>query len=171
MASSWIFFSKIPLQENIQFSTSACVIGAVVAVFTFTCSVIIGVLTHLFPKFFAELKSMNDEFVFPLLKCLNTLDILFLSLLSGFAEEVLFRGAAQSQFGPYAASMLFGVIHDPTLKRKSYVILTACAGFVFAALYKVTGNLWAPITAHALHNLLTMLLAKVVYSKTGKALI
>ncbi len=164
-AASWIYFSHIPLASSMQFSLPAIVVGIVVSFFTGAFSIAIGVCTQRYPAVFSELKNMNDEFVAPMVKLLNIADIFLLALLSGFSEEVFFRGAMQSQWGPYAASMMFGLLHDPALKKKTYVLIVCCAGFIFAALYKVTGNLWAPVTAHAMHNLFSLLYAKWYFSR------
>lgn len=80
-----------------------------------------------------------------------------------FAEEVLFRGylfrVAERYAGRWPAmatvSLLFAGVH---------VHLPALGGlFVLAMvlnlLYVVTGSLWAPIAAHALFNMLTLILS------------
>lgn len=78
---------------------------------------------------------------------------LLLAALSGFAEEAFFRGLLQPRIGWLGATLLFGLAHVPP--RRS---LWAWSGFALAAggllggLFAWTGNLLAPITAHAVIN-------------------
>ena len=87
--------------------------------------------------------------------------LLLVSIFSGAGEEAFFRGAVQQEFGLVAASLLFGIVHVGPDRR--YLVWTAwavLAGFLFGALYEVTGGLLAPILAHAAHNAATLLLWK-----------
>lgn len=85
--------------------------------------------------------------------------LILVSVFSGVGEEVFFRGAVQQEFGLVVASLLFGVVHVGPDRR--YLVWTAwavLAGFLFGALYAVTGGLLAPILAHAAHNAATLLI-------------
>jgi membrane protease YdiL (CAAX protease family) len=76
-----------------------------------------------------------------------------LAVFSGFGEEVFFRGALQPRLGWLAASVIFGLAHYPP--RRSlwpWTGFALVAGGVFGALFEATGNLVAPITAHAAIN-------------------
>lgn len=76
-----------------------------------------------------------------------------LALLSGLAEELLFRGAMQTAWGFWPATLLFALAH--TGRGRSLWLWTVSA-FVAGALlglaFDRTGNLTAPIVAHALVN-------------------
>lgn len=88
-------------------------------------------------------------------------DLLLVSLFSGMGEEALFRGAVQPEFGIVVASIVFGLVHIGPDRR--YLVWTAwalLAGFLFGALYIVTGGLLAPVVAHVLHNAATFLIWK-----------
>jgi hypothetical protein len=77
-------------------------------------------------------------------------DCALLALLSGVGEEALFRGALQPEVGLVAASLLFGVVHfAPQRELRAWTIFAIGAGFLLGALYDATGNLVAPIVAHA----------------------
>jgi uncharacterized protein len=81
------------------------------------------------------------------------------SIFSGVGEETFFRGAVQQEFGLVVAALAFGLVHVGPDRR--YLVWTAWAvlvGFVFGALYEVTGGLLAPILAHSAHNAATLLL-------------
>lgn len=76
-----------------------------------------------------------------------------LALVSGFAEELAFRGVLQPRVGLVAASLIFGLAHYPV--RPELRIWTAFAvgvGLLFGLLFEFTGNLVAPCVAHTLVN-------------------
>jgi membrane protease YdiL (CAAX protease family) len=80
-------------------------------------------------------------------------DAILLAVASGMAEEMFFRGALQPRVGLLMASVLFGVVHF--VPRREFLPWTAfalCAGVLFGALFEMTGNLIAPIVAHAVVN-------------------
>jgi membrane protease YdiL (CAAX protease family) len=76
-----------------------------------------------------------------------------LALLSGFAEELFFRGAVQGSWGLWWATALFAVLH--TGRDRGQWVWTgfaAVAGLAFGALVLWTGNLLAAVVAHVLVN-------------------
>jgi len=80
-----------------------------------------------------------------------------ISFLAGVCEEVLFRGVLQAGLskvtapwtGLAAASVAFGLAHPIS---KQYIVAAAIVGFFLGWLYLVTGNLLAPVTAHAVYD-------------------
>ena len=76
-----------------------------------------------------------------------------LAALSGFAEEVFFRGALQPRLGWLGASAVFGIAHfAPRRALWPWTGLALAAGLLLGALFAATGNLVAPITAHTAIN-------------------
>ena len=76
-----------------------------------------------------------------------------LAALSGFAEEAFFRGALQPRIGWLGATALFGLAHwAPRWSLWPWTGFALCAGALLGALFAATGNLVAPITAHAAIN-------------------
>jgi membrane protease YdiL (CAAX protease family) len=76
-----------------------------------------------------------------------------LAALSGFAEELFFRGAVQGALGWIAASLLFALLHSgPGPEFRLWTLFAACAGLLFGALMLWRGNLLAPALAHFLVN-------------------
>jgi hypothetical protein len=76
-----------------------------------------------------------------------------LAALSGFAEEVFFRGAVQPRIGWLAASVVFGLAHfAPRRSLWPWTGFAVVAGGLLGALYAATGNVVAPIVAHAAIN-------------------
>lgn len=83
------------------------------------------------------------------------------SVFSGVGEEALFRGALQPEVGLVASALIFGAAHVGPDRR--YLVWTAWAlfaGFLFGALYELSGGVLAPMSAHVLHNAATFLLWK-----------
>jgi membrane protease YdiL (CAAX protease family) len=87
---------------------------------------------------------------------LKPLDLVVLAVVSGFCEEVFFRGVAQAQLQLVITSICFGLFHDPTFRHPSYAIIAFLYGLALGWLYMYTGNLWAPIVAHMVHNLISL---------------
>lgn len=76
-----------------------------------------------------------------------------LALLSGFAEELFFRGAVQGQWGFAAATILFALLHSgPGRAFRFWTLFAALAGLLFGALMAWRGNLLAPVLGHFLVN-------------------
>jgi len=76
-----------------------------------------------------------------------------LAALSGFAEEVFFRGALQPRLGWLGASAVFGLAHfAPRRALWPWTGFALAAGLLLGALFATTGNLAAPIAAHAAIN-------------------
>jgi uncharacterized protein len=73
--------------------------------------------------------------------------------LSGFAEEAFFRGALQPRLGWLGASLVFGLAHfAPRRELWPWTGFALLAGGLLGALFEATGNLAAPIAAHAAIN-------------------
>ena len=89
-------------------------------------------------------------------------ELLAVCALAGIAEEALFRaviqGALGEAFGPVpallAASILFGLVHAVT---RLYAVLAALIGLYLGALWMLTGNLLAPVVAHAGYDAIALL--------------
>ncbi len=159
VAAVWINLSHLQLLSKFSLNPQAFLWGLAFSILSTAVSLCCFALGKRL-GFFAELRKMTQDFLLPILALLGPQDILFLALLSGFCEEVFFRGVMQAHFGLLLSSLVFGVFHDPTLKQKAYVILTFIAGLGLGYLYQLTGNLWSCISAHVLHNLLAMLLLR-----------
>jgi len=84
---------------------------------------------------------------------LATGEILGLALLSGFAEELFFRGAVQGAWGWVPATILFALLHaGPGPSYRVWTGFAAVAGLALAGLMIWRGNLLAPVVTHALVN-------------------
>lgn len=92
-----------------------------------------------------------------------------LALASGVGEEAFFRGALQPRVGWVAASLIFGLAHFvPRRELLPWTGFSIAAGFLLGALFEATGNLTAPIVAHALINGVNLrLLSRAADAATG----
>jgi membrane protease YdiL (CAAX protease family) len=80
-----------------------------------------------------------------------------IALASSIGEEVLFRGALVPWLGVVVSSLLFGALHQLRGRsRLSWAAFAAVVGFLFAALFRVTGSLVGPIVAHAAINFVNL---------------
>lgn len=88
-----------------------------------------------------------------LLGHLDASEAIGLAVLSGFAEELFFRGAVQGSFGYLVASLLFAALHSG--RERSFMLWTAfalIAGLLFGGLVLWAGNLLPAIVGHVMVN-------------------
>ena len=132
--------------------TSSLLLGALSAAAT----VSLGLLAY---RLLPVLREIAEEIAPRLVDGAERSGLVLVSIFSGVGEETFFRGALQPEFGLVVASLVFGLFHIGPDRR--YLVWTAwalLAGFMFGALYKITGGLLAPILAHSTHNAVTLLL-------------
>ena len=84
-------------------------------------------------------------------------DLVWLGLLPGLSEELLFRGVMLPALGLNLAavifsSLLFGVLHLSGAGQWPYVVWATIVGFALGYVALITGNLLVPITAHIITN-------------------
>lgn len=109
-----------------------------------------------------DLVALVTEQLGPLLAGRSLLQLGMLAALAGIAEEVLFRGVVQVAFGrvlaaPMAllvASVIFGLAHYAS---STYALLAGIVGVYLGALFLLSGNLLAPILAHALYDFVALM--------------
>lgn len=81
-----------------------------------------------------------------------------LALLSGFAEELFFRGALQGSVGWVLATLLFGLLHSgPGPAFRIWTLFALAAGVAFGLLMEWRGNLLAPIVGHVVVNAVSLI--------------
>ena len=105
---------------------------------------------------FTKLTTWGDQLARELARAIGPLSVpecLLMAAASGFAEELFFRGALQPRAGLVIASVLFGAAHF--LPRREMLAWTGFAiliGLLFGWMFESTGNLIAPMVAHAVVN-------------------
>jgi membrane protease YdiL (CAAX protease family) len=154
--SHWLGLRLLPaLHFNYRFLFIGIVAGSIMALSAYGFYMLARKL-----PFLAQLKQTVEEVLVPLVAELKPIDLVFIAAISGFCEEIFFRGIAQQQFGLPLTSVAFGLFHDPTLRNVGYSMLAAFYGLILGLLYIKTGNLWVPIIAHATHNLISFILLR-----------
>ena len=94
-----------------------------------------------------------EEMIGGALGSLDVSQAIGLALLSGFAEELFFRGAMQEAWGFWIASALFAALH--TGRQRGlwvWTLFALVAGLLFGWLVLLTGNLLAPMIGHVTVN-------------------
>lgn len=105
----------------------------------------------------AEIRAFLDQHVRPVLGQWSVTQLLVVSLIAGVAEESLFRAVLQGGLAQYltpggglaVASVLFGLGHAVT---RTYAVIAALIGLYLGLLWLWTGNLLAPVVAHAVYD-------------------
>ncbi len=108
------------------------------------------------------IRAFTDKVLRPLFAPLSVLDLLGVAVMAGVGEEMLFRGLLQDVFAGampvwaavLAAAALFGVLHAVT---PAYAVLATVMGAYLGALYVWSGDLLAPVVAHAVYDFVALL--------------
>lgn len=168
----WCYLAEVDLAPFLIPRSKDLIIGAGAGLLLVGSSALLMTLSHLLEKSEKPLKENAGRRLFHSMKeiALNELapvfaeakpfDIVLLSVLSGFCEEVFFRGALQLDFNIWIAAAVFGFFHMPTFKYLTYGIWAAAVGVFLGLLLDHTHSLWTPIVAHTLNNLLVILFLK-----------
>jgi uncharacterized protein len=120
--------------------------------------VALGVLLY---RLLPTLRRLSDDLAPHLVDGAKRRDLVLVSIFSGVGEEAFFRGALQPEIGLVASSLLFGVLHvGPDRRYLVWTLWAVAAGFLYGLLYLWTGGIFAPVTAHVMHNAATLLLWK-----------
>lgn len=93
-------------------------------------------------------------------------DLIWLGLLPGLSEELLFRGVmlpaiGLDWLGILLSSLCFGVLHLAGREQWPYMLWATLVGVFLAAIAVATDNLLVPIVAHVATNLLASSLWKL----------
>lgn len=162
-ATIWSMLAQIPLAPALKLNAMQAMLGTASGIALATVSNLMFWLGK-FPSFklLYGLRDLVLKELAPAFADITWSDIILLSLASGFCEEVLFRGVLQNQFGLFGASVLFGIVHCPSLKYPHYGIWALIAGLGLGYLYQSTGSLWTPIIAHVVNNILGLFVLKTI---------
>ncbi len=111
---------------------------------------------------FAFLRScfeFKDQVVRPLAQTLDVGSSIAVALCAGIGEELFFRGVVQTEYGLFAASVSFSLLHFGTATRKYLMIATlyAAIGMYFGLLAQYFSSLWVPVIAHACYDLIALI--------------
>jgi membrane protease YdiL (CAAX protease family) len=141
---------------DLHLAGESAALSVLLGTLTAVSTVSLGLLAY---RLLPVLREIAAELAPRLVDHADRSSLVLVAVFSGVGEETFFRGALQQEFGLVVASLVFGLVHVGPDRR--YLVWTAWAvlvGFLFGALYEVTGGLLAPILAHSAHNAVTLLL-------------
>lgn len=106
-----------------------------------------------------------DFYLQMVLKPLLWPDLIWLGLLPGLSEELLFRGVmlpalGLNESGLLVSSLCFGILHLSGFQQWPYAIWATLIGLLLGFSALETGNLLVPIVAHVCTNLIASFLWK-----------
>ena len=158
IAKIWQKLGAVPLLP-VQFTTQAFLLSLALAGGITLCS---GIIYRLWPAY----RRSADYYLELVIEPLMWIDIIWLGLLPGLSEELLFRGVMLPALGlnlaaVFISSILFGVLHLSGNGQWPYVVWATIIGFALGYCALVTGNLVVPVVAHIITNLVSGSLWKI----------
>jgi uncharacterized protein len=126
----------------------------------------ITVASSLAYRLWADYRQSADYYLALILKPLALPDLIWLGLLPGMSEELLFRGVmlpaiGLNWFGLLISSLCFGVLHYSGSQQWAYVIWATIIGSVLGGSAIMSGNLLIPIVAHITTNFVSACIWKL----------
>lgn len=158
IAKIWQKLGAIQLL-SVRFDPQALLVSlALAAVITVTS----GIIYRLWPAY----RRSADVYLELVIKPLMWVDLIWLGLLPGLSEELLFRGVMLPALGlnltaVFISSILFGVLHLSGNGQWPYVVWAGIVGFALGYCALITGNLVVPVVAHIITNLVSGLIWKI----------
>lgn len=152
IAKLWVQFGTVILLP-VKWSPIAILQG-------FGLGIVITLASAVVYRVWAAYRQSADYYLALVLKPLVLPDLIWLGLLPGLSEELLFRGVMLPAFGltvegVFISSLCFGVMHLSSPRQWSYVVWAAAIGVLLGYSALLTGNLLVPIVAHILTNLIS----------------
>jgi membrane protease YdiL (CAAX protease family) len=126
-------------------------------------------LSSLAYRFFPLYRKSANYYLEIVLKPLALPDLIWLGLLPGLSEELLFRGVMLPALGfnhlaVIVSSICFGVLHLSGSGQWAYVVWATIVGVILGYSALLSGNLLVPIVAHVITNLVSSYLWKIQQS-------
>ena len=158
IAKIWQKLGDVTLLK-LEFSTDAYLMGVGLAGGIVLAS---SIIYRLWPAY----RKSADGYLEMVIRPLVWPDLIWLGLLPGLSEELLFRGVMIPALGfdlvaVIVSSLVFGVLHLSGLQQWPYVVWATVVGFALGYTALITGNLLIPIVAHILTNLISSSLWKL----------
>lgn len=142
-------------------------IGRLIAT-TVLCIGLLIVSSQLFESYFAsfrQLKKVVTDLMGPTPLWVG----IFMALISGFSEELLFRAGIQPFAGLGLAAILFGFLHlGPQGRLSAWSYWAVLAGLLLGWVFHETQNLWPPIIAHVTINMVSLIAIQRQYQRSRK---
>ena len=149
VAKIWQRLGSILLLK-IRFSVESLLFGVALAAVIIVAS---SVVYRLWPAY----RQSADSYLELVLKPLIWPDLIWLGLLPGLSEELLFRGVMLPALGydllaVILSSLVFGILHLSGSQQWPYVVWATIVGFGLGYSALLTDNLLVPIVAHMITN-------------------
>lgn len=153
IARIWTFFE--PFQFPTALDSADAGIGVVLGVGISALSILVY---RLWPAY----QRSTDYYLDFVLAPLALSDAIWIGLLPGMSEELLFRGVmlpaiGLNMTGLLVSSACFGVLHMSSQQQWPYAIWASVIGVVLGLSALMTGNLLVPIAAHVTTNFVSSL--------------
>lgn len=151
-AKLWLYFGTVSLLPLIW--TPAVLSMGVGLAITITAA------SSLVYRFWPAYRRSADFYLEFVLKPLLLPDLIWVGLLPGLSEELLFRGVMLPAIGlnitgVVLSSLCFGVLHLSGSDQWPYVVWATAVGLLLGYSVLLTGNLLVPIIAHVCTNLVS----------------
>lgn len=158
----WLQFGKVSILP-LRWTATALLWGVSLAL-------IIIILSSLIYRLWPAYRHSADFYLEFVLKSLLWPDLIWVALLPGLSEELLFRGVMLPGFGlnitgVILSSLCFGVLHLNGSQQWSYVAWATIVGFILGYSALITGNLLVPIVAHIITNFVSSCFWKLKHSE------
>ena len=162
ISKSWVYLTGIPM-VSLYWQPEHGAIGVGIGVG-------VALLSSLIYEVWESYRIAAQEYLEMVLKPLKPVDLIWLGLLPGLSEEMLFRGVALPALGMNGialiiSSVVFGALHMASAKHLSYTVWAIAVGMMLGAVTMYTGNLLSAIVAHVLTNSLSGVIWKWKQSK------
>ena len=145
----------IPVKLTISAFFQGLILGFVIIIAS-------GILTKVWSKYRLSAEKYLELVISPLAKS----DLIWVGLLPGLSEELLFRGVmipglGYDWFALIVSSVFFGILHFNDQESWYYVVWAITIGFVLGLSAYLTGNLLIPVVAHIFTNLFSSVFWKL----------
>ncbi|MFP4123490.1 MAG: CPBP family intramembrane glutamic endopeptidase [Coleofasciculus sp.] len=160
VAKLWLRFGSVELL-SLDFTIEGLLIGLGIGVG-------ITAMSSVVYRLWSAYRKSADVYLNLVLKPLVLPDLIWLGLLPGMSEELLFRGVMLPAIGLNAlgviiSSLVFGVLHLSGSQQWPYVVWATIVGLLLGFSAVGTGNLLVPIVAHVATNWLSSFLWKLAH--------
>ncbi|MGB3295737.1 MAG: CPBP family intramembrane glutamic endopeptidase [Phormidesmis sp.] len=162
VARVWLFFE--PFRFPVVLDWRAASMGAGIGL---SISGVSALVYRLWPAY----RQSADFYLAFVLAPLIPLDSIWLGLLPGMSEELLFRGVMLPAIGLNAtglvlSSLCFGVLHMSGRGQWPYAVWASVVGLMLGGSALITGNLLVPVVAHIVTNFVSSLWWQLRRSQT-----
>jgi uncharacterized protein len=162
IARLWLVFEPSLFPATLKWQDAGLGLG-----FGIVISAVSGVVYRLWPAY----RRSADFYLSFVLAPLTLADSIWVGLLPGMSEELLFRGVMLPAIGLNAtglvvSSVCFGVLHMSSRQQWSYAVWASVVGLALGGSALSSGNLLVPIVAHITTNFVSSWLWQQRFSQT-----